>query len=132
MTRARRWQIIAAAIAIAGLVLTAAVHLPFVRARVLSWAAAELGRRGIQLQAERLHYNLFALTVGLDRVTMRSVGAATPFFEADTVRLNLPLSALAGKLRIQSIDVARPRLTIIRSADGTWNLPPSSGDSSGP
>jgi outer membrane protein assembly complex protein YaeT len=129
----RRWRLILAAIAAIGLIVVAGLHLPFARARVLSWVAAELGKRGIRFEADRLSYNLLSLTVGLDRVVVAAAGGGTPFLEADAVRLNLPLAALGGALRVQSIEIDRPRLRVIRQADGSWNLPrPASTAGSGP
>ena len=129
----RRWRIIAVAIAIVFVLVFAFVHLPFVRTRVLSWAAAELALGGIRFEAARLHYNLFTLTVGLDRVTMAAAGSEVPFLEADVVRLNLPVSAIFGTLGIESIEVDRPRVRLVQSADGSWNLPRStSQDDAGP
>jgi outer membrane protein assembly factor BamA/autotransporter translocation and assembly factor TamB len=123
--RWRRWRIIAAAIAALALIVFAGIHLPFARARVLSWVSAELGKRGISFKADHLRYNLFSLTVGLDRVAVAATGSEPPFFEADAVRLNLPLAALGGTLRVQSIEIDRPRLRVVRNADGSWNLPRS-------
>ena len=129
----RRWRIVAVAIAIVFVLVFAFVHLPFVRTRVLSWAAAELAHRGIRFEAARLHYNLFTLTVGLDRVTMAAAGSEVPFFEADVVRLDLPVSAIFGAFGVESIEVDRPRVRLVRSADGSWNLPRStSQDDAGP
>jgi len=129
----RRWRIIAAAIASVCVLVFAFVHLPFVRTRVLSWAGAELARRGIRFEAARLDYNLFALTVGLDRVTMAAAGNGVPFLEADAVLLDLPVSAIFGALRVQSVEVTRPRVRLVQSADGSWNLPRSTQpDEAGP
>ena len=129
----RRWRIIAVAIAIVFVLVYAVAHLPFVRTRGLSWAAAELARNGVRFEAAGLHYNLATLTVGLDRVTMAAAGNEIPFFEADAVRLDLPLSAIFGTFAVESIEVDRPRVRIIRGADGSWNLPRStSQDDAGP
>src|SRR5262245_43870421 len=96
--RWRRWRIVAAAIAALILIVVAGLHLPFARARVLSWISAELGKRGISFKADRLTYNLFSLTIGLDRLAVAAAGGGPPFFEADAVRLNLPLAAIGGAL----------------------------------
>jgi outer membrane protein assembly factor BamA/autotransporter translocation and assembly factor TamB len=122
----RRWRVVLAALAAIGLLIVGGLHLPFARARVLSWVSAELGKRGIRFDANRLSYNLFSLTVGLDRVVVAAPGGGPPVFEADAVRLNFPFAALRGALRVQSIEIDRPRLRVIRQADGSWNLPASS------
>jgi hypothetical protein len=121
----RRWRVVLAALAAIALLIVGGLHLPFARARVLSWVSAELGKRGIRFDANRLSYNLFSLTVGLDRVVVAATGGGPPVFEADAVRLNFPFAALRGALRVQSIEIDRPRLRVIRHADGSWNLPAS-------
>ena len=64
---------------------------------------------------------------------MAAAGNEIPFFEADAVRLDLPLSAIFGTFGVESIEVDRPRVRIVRSADGSWNLPRStSQDDAGP
>ena len=81
---------------------------------MLSWLTAELGRQGIRFSADRLSYNLFSLTVALDRVVLSAADAGPPIFEADAVRLDLPFAALRGALHVQSIDVDRPRVRVVR------------------
>ena len=72
----------------AAVLLVVAVHLPFVRSRTLSWASAELARRGIRLEAADVHYNALALTADLERVTLAAIGSDVPFLEADALRIN--------------------------------------------
>ena len=119
----RRWRVVAAAIAAICFIGVAGLHLPLARSRVLSSISAALAKRGIRFEADRLSYNLFSLTAGFDRVVVTGTDGGPPFFEADAVRLNLPLAALTGALRLQSIELDRPRVRVVRSADGSWNLP---------
>jgi outer membrane protein assembly factor BamA/autotransporter translocation and assembly factor TamB len=72
------------------------------------------------------------LSASLERVKLTAEGSTVPFLEADAVRLDLPAAAVTGALRIQWIEIDGPRVTIVRSADGSWNLPRSTSDSSAP
>ncbi len=56
-----------------------------------------------------------------------------PFLRADSVRLVFSRRVLWGTIEIQRLELARPRVTIVRHANGTTNLPVSRTDpSSGP
>jgi outer membrane protein assembly complex protein YaeT len=104
-------------------VIAGLVHTPPVRSTVLSWALARLPVLGVRADVERLDYNLFTLTAGLSGVTLFAEGSDTPFFSTDAIRLDLPWSVVGGTVDIQSLEIARPRIAIVRESDGSLNLP---------
>ena len=103
--------------------LVGLVHTPLARSEVLSWALARLPALGLRADVQRLDYNLFTLTVGLEAVTLSAEGSDTPFFSADAIRIDLPWSSVSGTLGIQSLEIARPRIAIVREDAGSLNLP---------
>lgn len=117
----RLWIAAAAAVLLAGAVVGLA-HVPVVRARVLAQAAGWLETRGLTLTADRLDYNLLQLSATLERPQLAATGAATPFFEAERVHVNLPASALRGRIVFDEVALTRP-LVRLRNEDGRWNLP---------
>ena len=120
---ARRARVVAGGLAVTLALLAGLAHAPFVRARVLVAALSFLQDSGIRASAERLDYNLFALTGDLQAVTLSAAGSDTPFFSADALRLDLPWSVVGGTLAIQSLELDRPRIAVIRQEDGSLNLP---------
>ncbi len=140
MKRWRRWFIVVpAAIAALVLVLMLALQLGPVRARVLASVAARLrATYGVELSAERLDYGPFSLSARLKKIRLAKAagpgsagpGSATPsapFFEADELRVALPWLAVAGTFAIDSVELIRPRLAIVRNENGVLNLPQTSG-----
>lgn len=121
--RFRWWPIAIAALVVCLAATITIVHLPFVQTRALSWVVSSLEKQGLRLEAGRLEYNLFALRVTMRNVRLTGDHATDPFFEADLVRLDVPWAILGGGIRVQSVEVVRPRVTVIRGADGTLNLP---------
>jgi hypothetical protein len=119
---ARRWRALAGGLVVALVLLTSLLHAPFVRARVPAAALARLQDSGIRASADRLDYNLFALTGGLQGVTLTAAGSDTPFFSADAIRFDLPWSVVGGTPAVQSLELDRPRIAIVRQADGSLNL----------
>ena len=103
--------------------LVGLVHTPLVRSEVLSWALARLPALRLRADVQRLDYNLFTLTVGLEAVTLSAEGSDTPFFSTDAIRLDLPWSSVFGTLGIQSLEIVRPRIAIVREDAGSLNLP---------
>jgi len=120
----RRWWLVAALLIALFVLVAAGAHTPFVRARVLARVISSLEALGLRVEAERLSYNLLTLGVQLDRVTLSAAHAQTPFVTADLVRADFPWSAVWRGLAIESIDVERPRVVIVRDLAGTTNLPP--------
>ena len=119
----RRWRVITGACLLTLVLLAGLVHTPLVRAEVLSWALGRLPALGLRADVERLDYNLFTLTVGLEAVTLSAEGSDTPFFSTDAIRLDLPWSNVFETLGIQSLEIDRPRITIVREDAGSLNLP---------
>src|SRR5262245_9849297 len=104
------------------------VHLPPVRRAVLNRAIATLrDTLNIELQADRLDYNLFALRVALSNVRLSAAGQRErPFLIADRIAVTVPRSAVLGPIAVQSIQLDRARARIVRDADGRSNLPTTS------
>src|SRR5262245_8629273 len=105
------------------------VHLPPVRRAVLNRAITTLqDTLNIDLQAERLDYNLFTLRVSLSDVRLSATGQRErPFLTADRITVTVPRSSVLGPFAIDTIDVSRARVRIVRDADGRSNLPSTSG-----
>ena len=122
--RPLRWALSALAAVLALLLIAALVaHAPFVRRAVLAEVVARLATMGLRLEARDLSYDLVTLSARLDDVTLAGRDPATPFLHADAARVDLPWSVIRGSLAIQSIEIDRPRLTIVRDAAGATNLP---------
>lgn len=99
-------------------------HAPFVRVRVLDWMVARAeADLGLHMSASHLDYNILALSAELGSVELRAKNADTAFFAAEAVRLDVPWSIVGGTIGVQSLDVDRPRLNVLRQPDGTLNLP---------
>lgn len=102
----------------------ALVHTPVVRRWVVAAALMQLESRfGIEGRVERIDYNLLSLTARIDGLQLAALARQEPFFEADQVRLDLPWSAVMAKLAVDSLEVTRPRFSVVQAADGTSNLP---------
>ena len=124
----RRWLFVALTVVIAIGLLLALLHAPFGRSSVLRYASSILAERyGVQLRAERLDYNLLTLDFELTDVSL-ATAEETPFFGAGRVHVDLPWSAVTGPLALSTLEVDHAMLSLIQSADGSWNLPTSNGD----
>jgi uncharacterized protein involved in outer membrane biogenesis len=123
----RRWLFVALTVVIAIGLLLALLHAPFGRSSVLRYASSVLAERyGLQLRAERLDYNLLTLDFELADVSL-ATAEETPFFSAGRVHVDLPWSAVTGPLALSIVEVDHAMLSLIQSADGSWNLPTSNG-----
>jgi hypothetical protein len=125
--RSRRWRIVAAAIAPSAPRL-GFVHLPFVRTDVLSWVVAELAHRGIRFEAASAttHY-----ADGRLRDDGRSGQGAHSSRRTLSGSICRSLRSSAPRCRVDEVD--RPRVRLVQSADGSWNLPRSTNqDHAGP
>ena len=108
--------------------LVGVAHTPFVRARVLSWLVTRLRTdAGLRADVDRLDYNLLTLSATLNNVTIAAEGKDIPFLRADAIHVNLPWSVVRGRVRVQSLDITRPRLAVVRRATGALNLPGTGG-----
>ena len=132
--RVRRVALVAV-IAATGLplLLLGIAHLPMVRAYVLErardYAARELG---IALDAKSLHYNLLGPSVELRDIAIRSVDdkGGRALLHADSLRLALGRGLVLGEVEVTRLELVRPRIAIVRHADGTLNLPRGRGAAS--
>lgn len=112
------------------LIVALVVHTPPVRRAVLRRAVAVAADRvGLAISADTLRYNLLLLRATLTGVAARADGAAEPVLTADTIEITIPRSALFGPFAIERLRLDNARITIVRRADGTTNLPePGGGD----
>jgi autotransporter translocation and assembly factor TamB len=119
----------ASAIAAVLAILAVAVHLEFVRARVLDWAIARASQDfGIAIEASSLRYNLVTTSAELRNVRLSAPGER-PFLQAEAIRVVLDRRALPGAVEIDRLDIERPQLTVVRHPDGATNLPASRSSS---
>jgi outer membrane protein assembly factor BamA/autotransporter translocation and assembly factor TamB len=105
------------------------IHLPPVRQAVLNRAIAILrDTLNVDLQADRLDYNLFALRVSLSDARVSAAGQRErPFLVADRITITVPRSSVLGPFAIESIDVDHGRVRIVRDTEGRSNLPTTAG-----
>jgi len=104
----------------------AVLHLPSVRGRVLERARAYAEREfGVALRASSLGYNLLTRSIELRGLSVASTSASDPFLEADRAAVELGPGIFRGRVTVNRVSLDRPRLTLVRYADGTVNLPPS-------
>jgi len=123
----KRFARVGLAVAAITALLVLAVHTPPFRRLVLRYAIAEAQRRyAIQIQADRLDYNLAALSFGLSNVRIAAVTTPqAPFFSSNYIHVTLPRRALTGIVAFDEIAVTGGDIRIVRDADGHMNLPPS-------
>jgi len=123
--KAPRWRRLLLALAGVVVALLVLVHAPFVRDAVRRGAiAAARDRFDTALTIGRLDYNLLTLSVSAgDVVAAATRSPGSPFFRADSFNVSLSPAALVGRLAFSSVDVARPRLTIAKGADGRYGFP---------
>ena len=115
------------------LVLVAVAHLPPVRARVLDYARDYAARElGIALEARSLDYNLLGPSAELRGVVIASIDdqKRLPLLYADGIRIVLGRSLFLGQVDVSRLELVRPRLVLVRRADGTLNLPRGRGAAS--
>src|SRR3989442_12841381 len=120
---------VGASAVVAAVAVAVLVYLPPVRRAVLNRAIATLrDTLNIDLQADRLDYNLFALRVSLSDVRLSAVGQRErPFLTADRITVSVPRSSVLGPFAIGSIAGERARVRVVRDADGRSNLPTIAG-----
>ena len=122
----RRVAIWATSAAVAVLALLAVLHAPPIRARVFTWVIAQLeSRYQLTLTSDTFRYNIVTGTVTLENVRLAAHGAAQPFFTATRVRADVPLSAYAGRLILDDVEVDGGRVEMLTDANGVSNLPAS-------
>ena len=122
----RRLARLAGILAALILIGLAVLHLPSVRGHVLSRARDYAEREfGVVLRASSLRYNLLTRTIELRDLSIGSKSGSDPFLEADRAFVGFGPGIFLGRVPVSSISLSRPRLTLVRYADGTVNLPPS-------
>jgi outer membrane protein insertion porin family len=132
---ARRLARLAGALAGLLLIVLAVLHLPSVRSRVLDRARLYAQRElGVELRVSRLRYNVLTRSIELRDVSLAAAPDASPFLEADSASIVLGPALFRGQVMVERVALSRPRVTIIRHADGMVNLPESknTGQQAGP
>ncbi len=127
----RRLVIVCLAFLLLVLVGVLAVHTPPVRSYALRFAIRAAMSRGVQIDANRLDYNLATRRVRLANVKVSAAGDAQPFFTADNVVAAASHRVFFGEIAIDEVTVTNGAVHIVRRADGTTNLPKSSGGGTG-
>jgi hypothetical protein len=129
---ARRSALAALAVGVVVTSLTLAAHLPWVQARVATWAASKLEARGIRIRTRVLTYNLVTRSVHVEGlVASTTADSQHPFLEADWLDVTLPRSVFAGRLAITSLRGDGVRVALVRRQDGSTNFPRDQSGASG-
>ena len=105
------------------------VHTPPIRSVALRFAIQAARSRGVQVEASRLDYNLATRRVRLANVRVSAVGDAQPFFVAEEVMAAASSRVFFGDVAFDEVSIRNGAVRIVRRADGTTNLPKSSGTS---
>jgi outer membrane protein assembly factor BamA/autotransporter translocation and assembly factor TamB len=113
---------------VAGVLLA---HTPPVRSLALRFAIRTALSQGIQVAAERLEYNLATRNLRLANVTISAIGDPQPFFVADEVLAVASYRVFFGEVAFDEVSLRNGAVRIVRRADGTSNLPESSGTGGG-
>ena len=126
------WLAGLSALALVAFLAAIVVHLPPARERVLRWLQATARRTiDLDLRADTLDYNLFTLSVSLDHVVLAAASSPdAPFLQADRVAADLQWSIVRGGRTLDRVELDRPRVSIAKRADGSWNLPEGRGTTS--
>ena len=127
----RRFVIVCLAFLLLVLVGVLAVHTPPVRSYALRFVIRAALSRGVQIDASRLDYNLATRRVRLANVKVSAAEDAQPFFTADNVVAAASYRVFFGEVAIDDVTVTNGAVHIVRRADGTTNLPKSSGGGTG-
>lgn len=125
MARFPRWLIrltvVAAALALIAIV---ALQTPLVRGRLLELARSYAAREfGVALRSPHLDFSLLSRSIELRDVSLTAASRNEPFFAAERVVVVLGRRIWRGDVEIARLSVAGPRVTLVRYADGTLNLP---------
>ena len=105
------------------------VHTPPVRALALRYAIRAALGQGVRIETQGLDYNLATRRARLARLRVSAVDSDQPFFVADEVAATVSSRVFRGEVAFDEVTVRNGAVRILRRADGTTNLPKSSGGS---
>ena len=112
VTSSGRWLLVTLVLVIGGIVLMALLHTPVSRRAVMGFASNFLSDRySIQMQAERLDYNLLTLDFELHGLSLARQ-TEPPFFTAGRVHADLPWSAISGSLELTVVEADSSTLSL--------------------
>ncbi len=110
-------------------VLVASLHLPPVRQRVLDLALRQAeAASGFEARAERLDYDLLKLDFRVQGLRL-GVPGREPLLRVREARVDLAVSSLVGRPDVRDVQATGLRLSLVRDASGSWNLPASASGS---
>jgi outer membrane protein assembly complex protein YaeT len=99
----------------------------FMKSKILQYVSGYIERtKKIQLSAQSLGYNLLKFRFTLKEVVLHDISQSSlpPFFQADEVKIRIPLGLFFGKrLQIRELDILNPKINIYIAQNGTNNLP---------
>jgi outer membrane protein assembly factor BamA/autotransporter translocation and assembly factor TamB len=107
------------------------VHTPPVRSFALRYVVRMALSQGIGVEAERLDYNLLTRNIRLVNIRVSAAGDAQPFFTAASVVATASGRVFSGEIGFEHVSVESGTVHVVRRADGTTNLPKSSGGTAG-
>ena len=101
------------------------VHAPPVRSFALRYAVRAALDQGIQVEAQRLDYNLATGYARLVNVRLSAAGDPQAFFTAVEAAATASVRVLSREVTFEQVDVVNGAVHVVRRADGTTNLPKS-------
>ena len=125
-TRARRVALSSlAALGVASVAGFLLFFTPVATTPIARWAFTILDQRyGVVAEAEELRLDLFRIDVRIRGLRLAARDRqAEPFLTVEDVSLELPWSILWGEPTVESIQLRRPRLSMLTTVDGLSNLP---------
>jgi|GEM_PF-839897 len=103
----------------------------FMKSKILQYASGYIERtKKIHLTAQSLDYNLLKFRFTLKGVVIHDISQTglPPFFQADEVKMRVPLALVFGKrLQIRELDIQNPKINIHIAQNGTNNIPFQAG-----
>jgi len=118
-----------AVLVLVALVLIAALAIPYLvdvnryRDRIQAELQQRLNR---PVSLGRMHLRVLPLSFRVENVVIgddRTFGSPAPFAQADELRVSAELMPLLrGEVEINSLELKRPRIELIRNRQGVWNF----------
>jgi outer membrane protein assembly factor BamA len=127
----RRLVFVFLALSLLGAVGALIIHAPPARSLALRYAVRMALDQGIQIEAQRLDYNLATRHVRLVNVRLSAVGDSQPFLTAAEVAATASVRVFLGEVAFEDVNVVNGAVHVVRRADGTTNLPLSPGAGGG-